>query len=142
MRTDTTVDIYIYILVLTVERRAPSVFSCLPLSQSTTSCFSLTLTFDPSPLPSTMPASLETAPNTSPNPAYTILPYINIQKDYVQVISDVSQSIVKREDIWISAYLEGHDSIHAKVRVFKMNPTQDMTHRKGTSIYALGQRFI
>jgi hypothetical protein len=50
-----------------------------------------------------------------PKPKISTLPYINVQHDYVQVIQDVSQSIVKSEDFWISGYKDGEESVHGKV---------------------------
>ncbi|WVO16996.1 hypothetical protein L204_104682 [Cryptococcus depauperatus] len=45
------------------------------------------------------------------------LSYLDIQHDAITVFDDVEQGIVQKEDIWISSYLHGQDSVHDKARV-------------------------
>lgn len=46
-----------------------------------------------------------------------VLPIVNIQHDFLSVISDVDSGIVPAEDIWVSCYKSGEPSVHGKVRV-------------------------
>lgn len=48
---------------------------------------------------------------------YKALPYINVQPDFPAVINDVSQSIVRSESFWVSAYCEGRPSVHGRVSI-------------------------
>ncbi|EJT98496.1 WD40 repeat-like protein [Dacryopinax primogenitus] len=48
---------------------------------------------------------------------HTVLPQITIQPTYPSVLADVNSSLVTAEDIWISCYLEGRNSVHGKVRI-------------------------
>ncbi|KAL5532436.1 hypothetical protein ACEPAF_6006 [Sanghuangporus sanghuang] len=46
-----------------------------------------------------------------------ILPIANVQHDFQSVISDVRDGTVVAEDIWLSCYKTGSQSVHGKVRV-------------------------
>ena len=45
------------------------------------------------------------------------LPIANIQHDFQTVISDVRDGVVTSEDVWLSCYKTGQQSVHGKVRV-------------------------
>lgn len=45
------------------------------------------------------------------------LPIVSIQHDSQTVISDVRDGVVPSEDIWLSCYKMGSQSVHGKVRV-------------------------
>ncbi|KAL5483610.1 hypothetical protein ACEPAI_8842 [Sanghuangporus weigelae] len=53
----------------------------------------------------------------SDSPNIMILPIANIQHDFQNVISDVRDGTVVAEDIWLSCYKTGSQSVHGKVRV-------------------------
>lgn len=45
------------------------------------------------------------------------LPIANIQHDFQNVVSDVRDGTIVAEDIWLSCYKIGSQSVHGKVRV-------------------------
>lgn len=59
------------------------------------------------------PLNMSSAPSSS---SVVSLPYIDLQPDFASVIRDVSQSVVRSEEFWVSGYQQGKTSVHAKVR--------------------------
>ncbi|PFH45833.1 hypothetical protein AMATHDRAFT_71058 [Amanita thiersii Skay4041] len=45
-----------------------------------------------------------------------ILPIVNIQPSLPTVVYDVSEGLVPEEEVWISCYRAGHDSVHARLQ--------------------------
>ncbi|CAG7852858.1 SubName: Full=Uncharacterized protein {ECO:0000313/EMBL:CCA72930.1} [Serendipita indica DSM 11827] len=55
------------------------------------------------------------------SPSMYILPQITVQHDITVVMDDVRDGVVTSgsEDVWISCYLQGHESVHGKLRISK-----------------------
>ncbi|KAL7418002.1 WD40-repeat-containing domain protein [Mrakia frigida] len=53
--------------------------------------------------------------SSTPSVKATSLPYIDIQPDFASVLRDVSQSVIRAEEFWVSGYWEGKKSVHGKV---------------------------
>ena len=46
-----------------------------------------------------------------------VLPVINIQHDFTNVIADIQDGTIQQEDFWVSCYKKGESSVHGKVNV-------------------------
>lgn len=53
--------------------------------------------------------------SSTPSVKAISLPYIDIQPDFASVLRDVSQSVIRAEEFWVSGYWEGKKSVHGKV---------------------------
>ncbi|KAL0240236.1 hypothetical protein I308_106785 [Cryptococcus tetragattii IND107] len=63
------------------------------------------------------------------------LSYVDIQHDAVDVFDDVEQSVVMKEDIWISGYHHGETSVHGKAMVeFEDGGSINITAQNGVKV--------
>lgn len=83
--------------------------------------------FQPNPHHLHIDTMQSASPSSSTLP-FISLPYLDVQPDYAQVLSDVSRSVVRSESYWLSAY-KGPDSVHGKVRSSIHFSTRDKSNR-------------
>ena len=80
-----------------------------------------------------------TNPASQPQiPTPTPLPRITIQESFLLVVAEIRSGAHAAEDIWLSVYLDGSDSVHGRVRVSEGEGGEvELTARDGVEVVKL-----